>query len=886
MKKKILFPLFFALILVYNDAYSQYIFGLMERKDLTIREIETTSKRYFDSVGTGKGTGYKQFQRWLYELQFHTDKNGYILSDDHDRNAYHERTLAVTPVQWKELGPSSWNRTNGWNPGVGRITGISVHPLDTSIIYVTSPGGGLWKSTTGGNNWIPLTDKNDWGMNLFSVSVDPANLQVVYAGNSGGQILKSTDGGATFTTIFISGMSGNVKKILISPTNSNIIFACSSGGIHRSTNGGTSWTRVHAYQTEDIEFKPNDENIMYATGNGNATGPVSSVFRSTDNGVNWTAVTNGISTYGRTLVSVSASNPNRVFVVQASGALFGYFYRSDDAGLTFTIRVVGDPATNTNFFGYEPNGSGLTGQAGYDMAMCANPNNADEVHIGGIICWKSTNGGDNWVSETVWSLPNTVGYNHADVHDLSWVKKTIYSGTDGGIYKSTDYGDNWTELSNGLGIRQFYRMSNSSTSTTRITGGAQDNGSSVKRITGWVDWLGADGMDCLFSPLDSNILWGTIQNGGLNRSLDSGKNWINCTKPSAGNWITPLAIESNSNTIYGGWTGVYKSTDLGVSWTKISGSVIGTTVTCLAVAPSNPLYIYATVGSTIYFTNNGGTNWATYVAPATIAAITVSPSNPEKIWIAGSASSLPRAAVSVNSGFSFTDISAGLPEMAARTIAVDNSTDEGIYLGMNVGVYFKDNNSPWQEITSNIPLVAVNEVDLQHRGRVARICTYGRGVWERSMAGGFCTGSTIALPATITGSTYQWELNTGSGFTNISNGSTYSGALTANLSINGTSSMYGYFYRCAVTTSGVTTYSPVYKLKFTSIWLGLSDTDWNNPANWSCNSIPDANTDVFVDAEKARYPVINQNVTVRSLTLAKGVSLNVQTGAAVIITGQ
>ena len=267
-------------------------------------------------------------------------------------------------------------------------------------------------------------------------------------------------------------------------------------GIFKSTDGGNTWVKKSTNSTEDIEFKPGNTNILYACG--------SNVYRSLNGGETWTQLgsTNGITNSARCMIGVSAADSNVVYIIQANGSEFGRMYKSIDGGDSFTVTITGSSANCTNFFGYSTNGCGTGGQATYDMAICVNPINANEVHIGGIICWKSTNGGTSFVAETAWSLPNTVGYNHADIHALDWVGATIYSGSDGGIYKSSDNGDNWTDLSNGLGTRQFYRIACSKTSKRIVTGGAQDNGSSVLRSTGWLDWLGADGMDGLVSPLD------------------------------------------------------------------------------------------------------------------------------------------------------------------------------------------------------------------------------------------------------------------------------------------------------------------------------------------------------------------------------------------------
>ncbi len=718
------------------------IFELMERRDLRLSEIDAIAKRHFDIVGKVRGTGYKQYERWKYEQQFHVDKNGFILPADYDAQQYAQSTSTMASVAagaWTEMGPNKWTRTTSWNPGVGRITSIAVFPGNQNIIYVTSPGGGIWKTTTGGGTWIPLADQNNSMMTMWSVAVDNTNSNLVYAGNNSSNFLKSNDGGLTW--ISKSPSVSIIKKILIDPANNQNLWVVGTGGIASSTDQGETWANRSILSTEDIEFKPGNSSVMYASGSG-----ASAFHRSLDGGITWSTIgsTQGITNTGRSLVSVSAANPNRVYVVQASGSLFGRMYRSDDGGNTFITSVVGSSASGTNYFGYETNGSGTSGQATYDMAMTVNPSNADEVHIAGIICWKSTNAGSSFVAETAWSLPNSIGYNHADVHVLEWVGANIFSGSDGGIYRSSDFGDNWVELSNGLGIRQFYRISNSKTNASVVTGGAQDNGSSILKSTGWIDWLGADGMDCAISPLNPDTIIGTSQNGSLYRTTNGGSSYSGITEPATGNWVTPLVMESNSNNLYVGWNGVYKSTNLGTSWTKLSGTTITANLNVLAISPSNPNYIFGSVGSTVYVTKDGGTTWSTYTAPGSVTSFAVHPTNPEKVWISTS-STTNRVFVSTNACSTYTNISSNLPALAARSVVVDNASDEGLYVGMNVGVYYTNKNlTSWINLTDNLPQVAINEVELQISGGKLRAGTYGRGLWERALY------STCGIPSGLT----------------------------------------------------------------------------------------------------------------------------------------
>ncbi|GEM_PF-5916945 len=138
------------------------------------------------------------------------------------------------------------------------------------------------------------------------------------------------------------------------------------------------------------------------------------------------------------------------------------------------------------------------------------------------------------------------------------------------------------------------------------------------------------------------------------------------------------------------------------------------------------------------------------------------------------------------------------------------------------------------------------------------------------------------------GTDYQWQLDNGTGFNDILNNAVYTGANTDTLELsNAPTSWYGYKFRCRVTNGATTFYGPMYTLKFVSTWTGTTDNAWENPANWSCNTIPDANTDVYVNAGSVRYPEVNSTTaTCRSLNLQPGTSFEVKPGFTINITGK
>src|ERR1043165_5038098 len=123
--KKILFLLLSYTIV--NSSFAQFdIYSLMNRTDISIQEAQQIAQRHFDTVGTGRGTGYKQFQRWLYERKFHVDVNGNFIPPQVEWNNYvQSRTETTQGGNWVLIGPSGWNRTSSWNPGSGRLTHVA-----------------------------------------------------------------------------------------------------------------------------------------------------------------------------------------------------------------------------------------------------------------------------------------------------------------------------------------------------------------------------------------------------------------------------------------------------------------------------------------------------------------------------------------------------------------------------------------------------------------------------------------------------------------------------------------------------------------------------------------------------------------------------------------
>lgn len=740
MKKNYISLVLFLFML---SSWSQEYRRMISTGTYTVQEIQEEAEAYFAIVGRERGKGYKPYKRWEYQALRNMDENGMLKSPEfyyselQNYNNYLNRNnqLNRSTLQgnWQDLGPTYWNATSGWNPGVGRITSLAVDPVNTDHIIVGANTGGVWKTTDRGVTWTVLTD-NLSNLYVYSLAMDPTNSSTYFWGTSSGTIFKSLDSGATWSFLADTG-NGNVNKILIDPTDTNKMY-CSveGGGIYKSINGGVNWSIINASATNgyDVEFKPGNTNTIYASGN--------QFFKSTDGGTTFESASIPFSS-GPKMIGVSANNPAMVYVLEASGGIFGGFYKSTDSGNTFAKLNHG----TDNYFGYESDASDNRGQAPRDMDIAVNPSNANEVHIAGILSWRSTDGGTVFNITSQW-IPSTaagqnIGYCHADIDIMEFVGNELYVGSDGGIFvaenTATVNSTYYTDLTVGLGIRQFYKIGVSQTDPEVVTGGSQDNGTSVYDATGnWTDWLGADGMECFVDKNDSNILYGTIQYGLLYKSTNAGANYFGLIEPDGKggdynwNWVVPFEQDPiTPNVIYVAYDEVYKSINGGNAWTSISQN-FGGNLDHLKIAPSDSNIIFASRGTNLYRTLDGGTtNWSTLSGfSGNINSIAIHPSNPNKIAIA--TNNAQKVYVSIDGGTNWTSYLKDLPSFSALALVWEDNGVDGLYLGMNYGVYYIDNTyTTWQPFSNNLPNVIINELEINTANNKIYAATYGRGLW-------------------------------------------------------------------------------------------------------------------------------------------------------------
>ncbi len=716
--------------------------------------------------------GFEQFKRWENFTEPRVFPSGNRLNQT---NAFEEYSTKVKPylnqnrsTTWALIGPTNQTPSGG---GAGRINFIRFMPGNNNTIFAGAPAGGLWKSTDGGVTWNTNTDILAV-IGCSDLAINPANTNIMYlatgdrdAGDTYSVgVLKSIDGGATWNTTgltFLVSAGETVNRILINPTTPSTLIAFTSNGIYRTTDSGANWTHVVSIGNYvDAEFKPGDPTTVYTTSN--------LFYKSTNGGTSFTQVSSGLSSSANRLaIAVTPANANYVYVVAANNSDFGLlgFYQSTNSGAGFTLMN-----STYDILGFSTNGSGGGGQGWYDLAIDASPLDANAVVVGGINTFKTSNGGSTW------SI-HGAGYGanakiHPDVHEVVFSPgtSTCFVGCDGGVFKTTNSGSTFSDLSDQLQIAQAYRLSNSATNSNLTMSGWQDNGTNRCNAGAWDEALGGDGMETIISWSSSQTMYGELYYGEIYKSTNGGNSFGNNpivntggtagTEDEDGDWVTPYVQDPNTAaTLYVGKSKLYKTTNSGTSWTALGAVTAGSgKIKAIACAKSNSQYIYCAKKDRFWVTTNGGTAFTDRtsgipVSSASITYIAVSNTNADHVWVSLSGySAANKVMYSSNAGVTWTNVTTGLPNVPANCICyVNGSSANSLYCGTDIGVYYRDDNSgSWIPYTDGLPNVVVDELEIQYTVGKIRAATFGRGIWECDLYAASLSAPTASFIASQT----------------------------------------------------------------------------------------------------------------------------------------
>jgi photosystem II stability/assembly factor-like uncharacterized protein len=694
-------------------------------------------KIHLDEEENAENGGYQQFARWEHFMETRAYPSGKISDPDilikeYERTKLHRNGMPqIQAANWSFIGPHVVPNNGG---GAGRVNCIAFHPANNTIIYVGTASGGMWQTTDGGLTWSSTSDQLA-SLSIADIAIDPLNPDNIYLATGDGYgyevwgnifwggtytagVMKSIDGGLTWAQAgltYAQTQSEIIQRIIINPLNPSILLACTRNAIYRTIDGAATWTLVQNGHFYDMEFNALNPNTVYAVNDNN-------VFRSLNGGITFQVYSNALASSGRISIAVTPADTNIMYAFTEDVD----FYRSVNSGQTFTSQT----SPGGTFYGY------------YDCVLEASPVDPLRVLTGGVGISMSDNGGLSWNAIDNNGGPND--YVHADKHALAFLpgsNSTIYTGNDGGFFKTIDSGASWTDLSNGLDIKQYYRISSSQVNPDVIYAGAQDNGTDQLKNSVWTHVFGGDGMDCLADYNDENTAYVSYQYGNFSVTTDGGQFFSNIAPAANGHWITPIAQDpADPNTIYIGYQDLYKSPDKGTTWNNIATGIFTDNIQQITIAPSNHDYIYMCNLDEIYMTSNGGGNWINIapglpVANAAMTGIAVSSSDPQHVWVTFSGYvNGTKVFKSVDGGSTWTNVSGTLPNIPADCIVYQKNTNDELYLGTDFGVYYtNDTLNDWVPYQNGLPNVIVDDMEVNYTASKLRVASYGRGIWESDL---------------------------------------------------------------------------------------------------------------------------------------------------------
>jgi photosystem II stability/assembly factor-like uncharacterized protein len=699
-------------------------------------------------------------------------------------------------VKWRSIGPVNTS---------GRIDDIAVARVKGSAdaIYIATASGGLWKSANNGVSFQPVFDGVDAMMSIGAVAVAPSSPQTVWVGTGeantrqssswGDGVYKSTDGGKTWANVGLKD-TRSIARIVVDPTDPNVVYVAAQGhlwgpnadrGVFKTTDGGKTWTKVLFIDVNtganDLVMDAGNPQVLYAatyqrqrrTWGFNGGGPGSAIHKSTDGGATWTKLTTGLPAgdKGRIGLTLHTGDPRIIYAtVEARGAESG-IYRTIDGGARW--EQVSRLNTRPNYY----------------SQIRIDPFNRDRVYTLGSNrgFYFSEDGGKTFTE----LFSNVHGEDHALWIDPDDGNHLIIGG-DGGVSISWDRGRTW-DFRRNMPIGQFYEVDVDNSVPFRICGGLQDNGvwcmpSAVRNRNGIADrdaWNigGGDGFHAHFDPLDDRMVLQSSQNGNAA--------WVNIetmerkgARPGTGdrpaqadaayrwNWDTPIVNSVRDPKVwYMGAQVLFKSTDRGSSWTKISGdltlnvnrdtlkmmgAVVGPdalsrhdgqsnygSLTAVSESPLNAMVIYTgSDDGQVQVTKDGGKTWTNVTG--TIAGL------PAQTYVSGVVASRyaagrvyatfdghynddykPYVFVSEDFGATWKSLAAGLPETSINRLREHPKNAKVLVIGHERGVHASnDGGATWQSLRGqNMPTVSVDDIVFQERDNALVVGTHGRGIW-------------------------------------------------------------------------------------------------------------------------------------------------------------
>ena len=688
-------------------------------------------------------------------------------------------------LKWRNIGPFRGGRSV-------TSTGVIGKP---HTYYMGSTGGGVFKTTDDGITWKNISDGffKTGSVGAIAVAESDPNIVVVGMGehaargvmtSMGNGVYKSMDAGKTWSHLGLD-KTRHISDVVIHPTNPNIIYITAQGaqyapskerGIYKTTDGGKTWKNILSVNNttgaSSLSIDMTNPRILYASMWQHqrypwvmeSGGENSGLFKSIDAGNTWTKMKLGLpKDFGKSGISVSRANPDRVFAVIEAAGKKGGVYRSDNAGKTW--KQVNSNRVNI-------------ARSWYYMEIFADPQDENTVYVLNAPVMKSIDGGKSF---------SNIPVPHGDNHHL-WINptdnKNLINSNDGGANISFNGGKSWSTQQNQA-TSQFYRVITDNQVPYHVYGGQQDNsaiGIASRTNDGGIDWkdwysvAGGESAFIAFDPDAPELIYGGTYQGNISTWSRTSREQKSIKEyPELGlsiapkdskyryNWNAPIITSPHDRaTVYHAGNVVFKTTNQGMNWTIVSpdltknevdkhgpggapytneaaGGENYNTITALVESQHEQGVLYAgSDDGLLHIKKNGGESW-TNITPngikdGIINSIDISQHNPATAYIV----IMRYKSMDLNShvfktndyGQTWTKIVTGLndPNGFARVVRADKKQQGLLYAGTETGLYVSnDDGAYWQRLKLNLPVVAINDLMIQDNDLVA--ATSGRGFW-------------------------------------------------------------------------------------------------------------------------------------------------------------
>jgi photosystem II stability/assembly factor-like uncharacterized protein len=700
---------------------------------------------------------------------------------------------------WYLIGP---NQLNGdYSGDGGKALFVKYDPTCTTRIYLGAPSGGIWRSDDGGLTWLPKADFlqsinsgalaiDDQTGKLYYGTGDPTWIENAYPGNG---IYVSTDHGDTWSKLTGNNLPQHTRfdRIVIDPSHHNVLYAAEQTGLYKSIDAGENWTKLLPLDQSDKICSDvavsTDGQSIYAVGPGNyfieecyGIGYYQNTvgyWKSTNGGLNFTFKAKLICNFpnftdilpnARTFIAIAKPegsteesiiyiltfNDSSVYLGGNSYIIKPYFvFKSTNSGENFE-RLHGSSYGNA----IEYTGA----NAGYNNFLYVNPHNSNNVYVGLLGLYKTTDG---------YNFLGAGGTNlYADKHGMDINPQNfteMIETDDGGLHRSTDGGVNWQKVNSTLSLFEFYKIGSDAYNKNIVSGGAQDHGLCIKQSeNGWYMYGGCDGGNVSYSPItpgagianmgncNDDVFYAIVNEWGIiNPNTYFGTSfWTAAMAGHPTELSTFFMMRYYNGSFY-----LFKSTNNGqyydgnriehTSYSNFSNTFTQFRIpTNLAISSKNPNIIYCVGGSnnypnTIFRSEDAGHNWS-YLTSGGIGNLPnrffthleIDPADPNILLLSASGYESGHVFRSYDGGYNWTNINGDLKDNPVNDVIIyyEDCNTKYYVAATDVGVWRCNASDPssWTELAPGLPNSTAIDLDYNRLSQTLRTSLFGRSVWE------------------------------------------------------------------------------------------------------------------------------------------------------------